>query len=129
MNALKKYLPIALLLGFLALGLETFLESRPNPKNERVYKIVQQYSPYYMDRRFGGLQILSKEDPDFKEKPNNKELFKKFEGLEKKWGQKHLKIEGNSLIILDNNASQISSLTLQNQEELDFAYTYYGLKK
>lgn len=129
MNSLKKYLPIALLLGFLILGLETFLESRPNPKNKRVYKIVQQYSPYYMDRRFGGLQILSKEDSDFKEKPDNKDLFRQFEGLEKKWGQTHLKLEGNTLIILDNNASAISSYTLQNKEELDFIYTYYGLRK
>lgn len=129
MNTLKKYLPIALLLGFLLLGLQTFFESRPSPKNERVYKTVQQYSPYYIDKHLGGLQIMSKEDPDFKQKPDNSEFFTKFSEFEKAWGQKHLIIKGNALIILDNNGSQLSSLIFQTQEEIDFATQYYGLQK
>ena len=129
MNSLKKYLPIALLLGFLILGLETFFESRPSPKNERVYKAVQQYSPYYIDKRFGGLQIMHKEDPSFKQKPDNDVFFTKFSEFEKAWAQTHLKIKDNTLIILDNNGSQQSSLILHTQEEIDFASQYYGLQK
>jgi len=83
MNSLRKYLPFALLLGFLVFGLNTFFQSRPSHKNARVYKTVQRYSPYYLDKRFGGLEILNKEDPEFKEKPNNMTLFKVFERLEK----------------------------------------------
>jgi len=127
MNSLKKYLPIALLLGFILFGLDAFLQSKPSPKNARVYKTVQQYSPFYLDKRFGGLQIMSKEDSEFKEKPTNMTLFKEFERLEKVWGQKHLKIKDNTLIILDNNGSQLSSLPLQTKEEIDFVHHYYGI--
>ena len=42
-------------------------------------------------------------------------LFKEFERLEKSWGKTHLKIESNTLIILDNNGSQLATLPLQNK--------------
>jgi len=127
MNSFKKYLPIALLAGFILYGLDAFMQSKPSNKNERVYKTVQKYSPYYLDKRFGGLSIKNKEDAEFKEKPNNMTLFKEFERLERSWGKTHLKIESNTLIILDNNGSQIATLPLQTKEEMDFAQQYYGL--
>ena len=127
MNTLKKFLPIALAAGFLIYGLDAFFQSKPSDKNARVYKTVQTYSPYYLDKRFGGLKIMSKEDPEFKEKPNNMTLFKEFERLEKAWGKTHLKIVANTLIILDNNGSEQAKLPLQNKAELDFAQAFYGL--
>ena len=127
MKSMKKFLPIAIILGFFLFGLDAFFQSRPSEKNERVYKTVQTYSPYYLDKRFGGLQIMSKEDPDFKEKPTNATLFTEFSRLEKEWAKKHLKIEQNTLIILDNNGTQVSSLLLQSIEELDFVHSYYGI--
>lgn len=127
MTSFKKYLPIALVLGFILFGLDAFFQSKPSNKNKRVYKTVQKYSPYYLDKRFGGLQIMSKEDPEFKETPNNMTLFKEFERLEQKWGKKHLKIENHQLLIRDNNGSQLSTLPLQTKEELDFVHNYYGI--
>jgi len=127
MDSFRKYLPIALFLGFLLFGLNAFLESKPSNKNARVYKTVQKYSPYYLDKRFGGLQIMSKEDPEFKEKPNNMTLFKEFERLEREWGQKHLKIQNNILIISDNNGTELSTLPLQTKEERNFTHRYYGI--
>jgi hypothetical protein len=124
---MKKYLPIALLIGFILFGLSAFFQSRPSPKNAHVYKTVQKYSPYYMDKRFGGLTILSKEDSEFKEKPNNMTLFKEFERLEKNWAKTHLKLNDNLLIILDNNSSQQATLLLKTKEELDFARQFYRL--
>jgi len=127
MNKFNKYLLPALFLGFLLFGLAAFMQSKPSHKNTRVYKMVQQYSPYYLDKRFGGLQIMSKTDPEFKEKPNNMTLFKEFERLEKAWGKTHLKLQNNQLIILDDNGSQQAVLPLQNQEELEFVHRYYGV--
>jgi hypothetical protein len=127
MNSFRKYLPIALFLGFLIFGLDAFFQSRPDAKNGRVYKTVQQYSPYYLDKRFGGLQIMSKEDPEFKEKPTNKTIFKEFSRLEKEWAKTHLKLDNSNLVILDNNGTQISSLPLQTIEEIDFVHKYYGI--
>ena len=128
MTSLNKYLPIALALGFLLFALDAFFQARPEPKNERVYKAVQKYSPYYLDKRFGGLEILNKEDEEFKEKPTNSTFFKEFQRLEKKWGEEHMKLEGNTLVIADNNGTEVAKLSLQNKEELDFVHSYYGLK-
>jgi len=127
MQKFNKYLLPALFLAFLVFGLAAFMESKPSHKNARVYKTVQQYSPYYLDKRFGGLQIMNKEDPEFKEKPNNMTLFKEFERLERAWGKTHLRLENNQLIILDNNGSKQATLPLQSQEEVEFVHRYYGV--
>jgi len=124
---MKKYLPIALFLGFIFVGLLAFLDGRPSHKNARVYKTVQNYSPYYLDKRFGGLQIMNKEDASFKEKPDNITLFKEFERLEKKWGKKHLSIKENKLIIVDNNGTTLKELPLENKDEITFIHNYYGI--
>ena len=127
MNTLKKYLPLALMLVFLAIGISAFMQSKPSHKNERVYTAVKKYSPYYKEQRFGGLEILSKEDADFKEKPDNMVLFKRLDELEKAWAHTHLKLENNILIILDNNGTQQATLPLQTQEEIDFTHHFYGI--
>ncbi len=127
MNSLKKYLPFALILAFLAIAISAFIQSKPSHKNERVYTTVKKYSPYYTDQRFGGIQILSKEDPEFKENPDNMALFKRLDDLEKAWAQKHLKVEKNTLIILDNNGTQLSTLPLNTEEEINFTHTFYGI--
>ena len=41
MNSLRKYLPIALLVGFLLFGLDAFFQSKPSAKNRYVYTTVQ----------------------------------------------------------------------------------------
>ena len=127
MNSFKKYLPFALFAGFLFLGLMAFMESKPSQKNERVYTTVKKYSPYYTDQRFGGIRILSKEDTEFEEKPDNMDLFRRLDELEKSWAQKHLKIENNVLIISDINGSQLSTLPLTTEEEINFTHKFYGI--
>jgi len=127
MNKMKNYLPLGLMLGFFLFGISAFLQSKPSHKNERVYTTVKQYSPYYNVKRLGGIQIMSKEDPDFKEKPDNMLLFKRLDELERAWAQKHLKVENNTLLILDNNGTQLSSLSLNTQEEIDFTHNFYGI--
>ena len=127
MNAFKKYLPFALFAGFLFLGLMAFMESKPSQKNERVYTTVKKYSPYYTDQRFGGIQIMSKEDAEFQEKPDNMDLFRRLDELEKSWAQKHLKIENKVLIISDINGTQLSTLPLTTEEEINFAHKFYGI--
>ena len=127
MQKMSKYLLPALFLAFLLLGVNALIESKPSPKNARVYKTVQQFSPYTLEKRFGGLQIINREDPEFKEKPNNMTIFKEFERLEKAWGQKHLKLKNNILLIMDNNGTTVHTLPLQSNEETEFVHRYYGI--
>jgi len=128
MNKLRKYLPFALFLGFFLFGLNAFLESKPSSKNERIYKAVKKYSPFYIDKRFGGLQIMNKEDSSFKEKPTNMTFFKEFERLEREWGKKHLKLDNDTLLILDNSGETQSSLPLNSKDEVEFVRQYYGVE-
>jgi len=128
MSKMSKYLPIALAIAFFLVGFNVFLESKPEAKNKRVYSIVKEYSPYYIQKRFGGLRILSKEDKEFKMEPSSIEFFKELHKLEKEWAKSHLKLEGNTLLILDNNATVVKKVELKNQKELDFVKKYYGVQ-
>jgi len=127
MQNFRKFLFPALFLGFIFIGLIAFMESKPSTKNQRVYSVVQQYSPYVLEKRFGGLQIVNREDPEFKEKPDNMTIFKEFERLEKVWGEKHLALSNNQLRIMDKNGTTLQTLQLKTKEEVDFIHTYYGI--
>lgn len=129
MNSLKKYLPIALAIGFFIFGLSAFLESKPSHKDRRIYTIVQKYSPYYLNKRFGGIEILSKEDSNFKKKPTNMELFRQLEALEKEWAKRHLKLDGKNLIIVDNNNTKLETIPIKKDKEMEFINLYYGITK
>jgi len=123
---MQKYLFIALAIGFLLMAFIAFEEGRPTPKSP-IYKEITKYSPYYIDKRFGGLQIMSKEDKEFKEQPVNVEVFRRLDYLEKIWGQSHLKIENNQLTIRDNNGTVIITLPVTTQKDSNFLHTFYGI--
>jgi len=128
MQSLRKYLPFTLFVAFFGLAILAFMSSKPSPKNARIYKVVQHYSPYYLDKRLGGLTIKNKEDEKFKEKPTNMTVFQEFERLERTWGKQHLKIEDSTLLILDNNGKAQSTLPLHTEKEVTFIHSYYGVQ-
>jgi len=122
---MRKYLPFAFLVVFFLLGLNAFLNSKPTPKDP-IYKEIKKYSPYYFEKRFGGLEIRSKIDKDFKEKPTNMEVFHRLEALEKEWGKKHLSLKGDTLVITtdENKTVTIKALTPQSKT---FIHNFYGI--
>lgn len=124
---MKKLLFVALGAGFLLFGILAYIKSEPLAKNERVYKILRQYSPYYLEKRIGGLQIRSKLDEDFKEKPKNMEVFHRVDQLEQEWGKKHLSLKSDTLIVRDNDGKVLKNILLKNQNEIDFIHKFYGL--
>jgi hypothetical protein len=123
---MQKYLFMAIGLGLIFMSIIAFQQGKPTPKAP-IYKEVKKYSPYYIDKRFGGLQIMSKSDKEFKEKPKNIELFRRLDYLEKAWGKNHLKVVENQLTILDDNGTIITSVSVTNQEDINFLHTFYGL--
>ena len=123
---MKNYLFIALSIGLTFMAFMAFQQAKPTPKAP-IYKEVQKYSPYYIDKRFGGLQIMSKVDESFKEKPTNMELFHRLEFLEKEWGKTHLKVVNNQLEVMDNNASTIATIPLSTQNNSRFVHSFYGI--
>ena len=127
LTIMRKYLIWALAAGFLVIGVTAFLKSQPESKNKRVYQEVIKYSPYYIDKRVGGLNIKSREDENFKEKPDNVQVFRRLDELEKTWGKTHLVLENSQLRILDNNGSTLTTFPLESQDEIDFIHRFYGI--
>ena len=123
---MQKYLLIAIGFSLIVMSIVAFEQGKPSPKSP-IYKEVKKYSPYYLDKRFGGLQIMSKEDENFKEKPVNVELFHRLEYLEKTWGQTHLKLENNQLTVLDNNGTNIATIAVKSTQDSSFIHSYYGI--
>jgi len=128
MKLFKTYLLPLLFIAFMLLGLFAFLQAKPSPKNERIYTLVQQFSPYYLDKRLGGLTIKSKTDKNFKEKPTNMTLFKEFERLEKMWAKKHLKLQNSTLLVVDENLTMVKKIPIKNEQELLFIHNYYEIR-
>ncbi|MCK4441973.1 MAG: hypothetical protein KAU90_08190 [Sulfurovaceae bacterium] len=123
---MRKYLVIALGFGFTLLAINAFINAKPISKAP-IYKSIKKYSPYYLEKRFGGLEIKSKTNPNFKEKPNNMEVFHHMEFLEKEWGQKHLKIVSNMLIVSDDNGTELIKLPISTKIDSNFIHKYYGI--
>jgi len=123
---MKNYLFIALTLGLTFFAFMAFQEAKPTTKAP-IYTEIQKYSPYYLDKRFGGLQIMSREDKEFTEKPTNMELFHRLEFLEKAWAKKHLKIADTKIIVSDNNGTEITKINISTEEDAQFMHSFYGI--
>jgi len=124
---MKKILFLALSAGFLIFGFSAYMQSQGSAKNKRVYQAIHPFSPYYLEKRFGGLQIREKGNEAFKEKPSNMEVFHRMDALEKAWGQKHLSLTGDTLTVHDNNGTTLKTLILKTPDEKQFVHTFYGL--
>ena len=122
---MNKYLPYALLFGFLFFGFSAYLTSKPDTYAP-IFKEIKNYSPYYFEKSFGGLEIKSKLDKKFKLKPSNMEVFHKYDELQKEWGKKHLNIKNKTLFIYDDNKKEITTIPIKTKQDMDFLRNYYG---
>lgn len=123
----KKLLFIGFLGIFLFLGIMALKDGMPTQKNERVYSLLQNHMPYFLEKRVGGYSIVSKET-GIKEKPPAKDLFMRLEQLEKMWGQEFLKLEDNSLVVLDKDKNEVTKLKLETNVEKNWVKNYFELK-
>ncbi|HIP60626.1 MAG TPA: hypothetical protein EYH01_09390 [Campylobacterales bacterium] len=123
---LKILLPIALAAGLLFFFYQSYQESKPEAKNSRVYTELQEFIPYSLEKRFGGLTILSTKN-DIKEKPPASQIFHRLDALEKLWGKTHLKLDGNSLTVLGDDNKTVKTITLQNESEIAYIKNFFGL--
>ncbi len=123
----NKLLIIAFFAIFMFLGLSALKQGMPSNKNERVYTLLQKYIPYVLEKRIGGYSIVSKET-GIKEKPPSKDLFLRLEQLEQMWGQEFLKLDNNTLIILDKNRKETAKIVLQSKEEKKWVKEYFQIK-
>jgi hypothetical protein len=123
---MKKYLIFALIAGFTFVTLVAYKEARPTPKAP-IYKEIKEYSPYYREKRFGGFQIKSKIDDEFKEKPTNMKVFHRMDELDQEWAKTHIKRVENSLIVFDNNGTEVATIAIKTKEDNDFVHSFFGI--
>jgi len=123
----KKALIFGFLTGFLILGVVSMKRAMPDAKEPRIYKAIQVYSPYTIEKRIGGLTIIDKRDGT-KEKPSSKEIFHRMDELEQNWGKSHIRVENNDVHILGENNSTIARIFLETEKERNFVIRFYGVK-
>jgi len=124
----SNYFIIGLTVLFFLLGYQALQKAQPVKKNERIYKELKVYMPYYLEKRVGGFQIMMKGSSE-KEKPSITEVYLRLDQLEQGWGKKHLKIIDNELIIMDKNGIKIGKIVLKNQEEKQWVKRFFQIKE
>ena len=118
---------IGLIVLFFVLGFNALQDAKPTQKDQKIYKEVKEYIPFYLEKRLGGFSILSKED-DIKEKPPITEVYHRLEQLEKGWGMSHLKLVENKLEVYDNNKTKIKTIPNLTQDDIKWVKVYFGVK-
>ncbi len=117
-----------LLLGFLFififLSAVALITNMPEKKDVKVYKEVLKYFPYKIKKEFGGLDIEDKRTGEDLDVPNSK-VFLAYDDLLKKWGKKHLKLQNNTLIVLDDNGQKKGEIKLETQKDIDWVKKFF----
>lgn len=123
---IKKGLFFGVIFASLILGFSALKNSMPHKKEERIFKEIRLYSPYILEKRIGGLEIVDKRTGT-KEKPSASDVYLRLDELESGWGKDHLKVEGDELLILGENQQVITRIHIENERERKFLKTFYGV--
>jgi hypothetical protein len=123
----NNYFILALTILFFVLGFNALQDAQPLYKSKRIYKEIKKYSPYYLEKRVGGFQIMMKNSTE-KEKPPITEVFLRLDQLEQAWGKNYLKISNNNLLVVDNNQTTIGIIPILTQEEKQWIKLFYSIE-
>ncbi len=122
----KKGLFAGFLFAFLVLGFVAMQRAMPAAKEDRIYKEIKVYSPYKLEKRIGGLTIVDSRNGN-KEKPEAAEVLLRLDELEAKWGNKHLKVDNNHVIVMGENNQSIVKIFIETIKEREFLQKFYGI--
>ena len=123
---MSRYLIIVFSAAFLFLALGFFIKGQPQSRNKRVYTEIKPHIPYNIEKRMTGLFIRNTKT-DEKIEPKNSEIYQVFDNLEKDWGEKYLRLQGDILTIVDDNNETIKTITLQNDNEKNYIHSFFNL--
>jgi len=105
-----------------------FILGRPPHRDARLYPLIRQYTPFVIEKSLGGLKIRRKDDPKFKEEPDAVNFYPRLQELERHWAAKHLRLKGDTVVILDNQGKTLKTISLHNEKEKRFIREYYQVK-
>jgi len=123
---MSKKIFIALVVVFSFLSFVAFKNALPEAKNKEVMNTIAPYFPYKLEKTLKGLKIVNTKTGK-SEEPSNSVVFKRVDEIEKKWGKSHLRLEGNNLIILNDNKKVIKKIYLNNKKAIEFVHKFFNL--
>jgi len=126
MSLVKKVFVSTLLGGFLIMGAISMKRALPEPKEERIYLAIKAYSPYQLQKRIGGLEILDKRT-DTKEKPSSAEVMHRLDEVDALWGKENLRVENSTVFVMDQNKTTIAEIAIESKKERDFIKSFFGI--
>ncbi|GEM_PF-898865 len=106
----SKKLVFVLMAVFAFLAISAFLANLPEKKDPAVMAFIEPYFPYTFTKTLGGLDLIDKHTGK-KLKLDNAKVFLAYDHYLKRWGEKHLKLQGSTLTLTDDNGS-VSTLAL-----------------
>lgn len=122
----KKALILGVIAAAIVMGTLSMKRALPEAKEERIYKAIKVYSPYILEKRIGGLEIIDKRNGQ-KEKPSAAEVYHRQDELDKKWAKEHLKVENNEVLIMGENNQTITRIFIENENERKFLEKFFGI--
>ena len=122
----KKGIFLGVVFAFFILGFIAIQKATPAAKADRIYKEIKVYSPYKFEKRMGGITILNVKTGE-KEKPNAADALYRMDDLDQQWGKKHLRVEGNEVIVMGDNNQTITKIFIKTQKEREWLHSFFGI--
>ena len=124
-SLVKKVFVSVLLLAFLVMGIVSMKRAMPEAKEERIYKAIKVYSPYKLEKRMGGLEIINTQT-EVKEKPSAAEVLHRLDELDKEWAKENMSVKGNDIIITKDDGT-IVKIFIKTPKERAFIKSFFGI--
>ena len=100
---------------FAFLSISALMMNMPEKKDKKVIAKIAPYFPYEITKTFGGLDLKDKRTGK-RLKLANAKVFLAYDDYLKKWGKTHLKLQGSTLIILDDNGKKVDQMALDAKD-------------
>jgi hypothetical protein len=112
----SKKLVYVLMAVFAFLSISAFIVNMPEKKDPAVIAKLAPYFPYEITKTLGGLDLMDKRTGE-KLKLDNAKVYLAYDHYLKKWGKTHLKLEGDTLVILDDNGKKVDEMALNPKQK------------
>ena len=112
-----------LVVVFSYLSIMALVVNMPEKKDPAVMAKLEPYIPYEITKTIGGLDILDRRT-DEKLKIDNAKVFIAMDSFTKKWGKNHLRVENDTLIILDDANKTVDTMPLTPSQRV-FVHQFF----
>jgi hypothetical protein len=112
-----------LVVVFSFLSIMALVVNMPEKKDPAVMAKLEPYIPYEVTKTIGGLDILDRRT-DEKLKIDNAKVFIAMDSFTKKWGKNHLRVENDTLVILDDANKTVDTMPLTPSQRV-FVHQFF----